>query len=237
LVSGVLRQRGPRAAALVGFGLLGLLASHRRLFHIADAGYVAPPLLFAFVCAAALLRTLAGLEKQRVLRVRLQAILNGGLTLIVGLAFLSRSIQYAADERVPVPGTDGMLSALPDTARDLTEVAAVVRAETGEKNGVVVVPEGGVINYLAGRPNPMRHKISIPGYLRESNEDDFLGDLRRARPETIVFIKRPAGEYGRGSFGEGYGQRTRDWIEKHYVRRPVAAVVAEVYTITGRPGF
>lgn len=237
LVSGLLRRGGPRAAALVGFGFLGLLASHRRLFHIADTGYVAPPLLFAFVCAAGLLRTLVGLEKQWVLRLRLRAILNGALALTVGLAFLGRSIQYASDERVPVPGTGGMLSALPKTARDLALVAAMVRANTGEKNGVVVVPEGGVINYLARRPNPMRHKISIPGYLRESNEEEFLRDLRRARPETIVIVKRPAGEYGRGLFGEGYGQRTRDWIEKHYVQRPVAAAVAEVYTIEGRPGF
>jgi hypothetical protein len=237
LVSGLVRRRGPRAAALAGFGCLGLLASHRRLFHIADAGYVAPPLLFAFVCAAGLLETLVVMEKQRVIRLRLQTILDGALALLIGLAFMGRSIQYAADERVPVPGTDGMLSALPGTARDLTRVTAMVRANTGGTNGVVVVPEGGVINYLARRPNPMRHKISIPGYLRDSNEEEFLRDLRSARPETIVIVKRPAGEYGRGLFGEGYGQRTRDWIEKHYVRRPVAAAIAEVYTLAGRPGF
>jgi len=217
VVSGLLRRRGPRAAALVGFGCLGLLASHRRLFHIADSGYVAPPLLFAFVCAAGLLGTLVGLQKQRALRLRLRAISDGAIALLVGLAFLGRSIQYASDERVPVPGTEGMLSALPGTARDLTRVAAIVRAKTGEKSGVVVVPEGGVINYLAGRPNPMRHKISIPGYLRESNEEEFLRDLRRARPETIVIVKRTAGEYGRGLFGEDYGREIRRWIDENYV--------------------
>jgi hypothetical protein len=237
LVRGLFRGRGPRAAALVGFGCLGLLASHRRLFHIADSGYVAPPLLFAFVCAAGLLRTQVCLEKHRTLRIRLGAILDSAVALLVGLAFLGRSIQYASDERVPVPGTDGMLSAQPKTARDLALVAAMVRANTGQKNGVVVVPEGGVINFLAGRPNPMRHKISIPGYLRESNEDEFLRDLRRARPETIVIVRRAAGEYGRGLFGEGYGQRTRDWIEKHYVHHPVSAAIAKVYTIAWKRGF
>jgi len=90
---------------------------------------------------------------------------------------------------------------------------------------------------LAGHPNPMRHKISIPGYLRESNEDEFLLDLRRARPEAIVIVRRPAGEYGRGLFGEEYGERTRDWIEKHYVHRPVSAAIARVYTIAGRPAL
>jgi hypothetical protein len=231
LAAGLVRHRGPRAAALVGFGCLGLLASHRRLFHIADSGYVAPPLLFAFVCAAGLLRTLVALEKQRALRLRLRRILDGALALLVGLAFLGRAIQYASDERVPVPGTGGMLSALPGTARDLSRVAAVVRAETSEKSGLVVVPEGGVLNALAGRSNPMRHKISLPGYLNESNEEEFLRDLRRARPAAIVILKRPAGEYGRGLFGQGYGQATRDWIESNYVRRPASAAGAEVFTI------
>ena len=231
LAAGLVRRRGPRAAALVAFGLLGLLASHRRLFHIADSGYVAPPLLFAFVCAAGLLRTLVVLEKQHALRIRFCAILDGALALLIGLAFLGRALQYSSDERVPVPGTGGMLSALPGTARDLALVATMVRAETTEKDGLVVLPEGGVLNYLAERPNPMRHKISIPGYLRESNEEDFLRDLQRARPAAIVIVKRPAGEYGRGLFGQGYGQRTRVWIERHYLRRSVPAAAAEVFTI------
>jgi hypothetical protein len=231
LAAGLARQRGPRSTALVAFGCLGLLASHRKLFQIGDSGYVAPPLLFAFVCAAGLLHRLVVLEKRRALRVRFRSTLNGALILLIGLAFLGRALQYSCDERVPVPGTDGMLSALPGTARDLALVATMVRAETSEKDGLVVVPEGGVLNYLAGRPNLMRHKISIPGYLRESNEEEFLRDLRRARPAAIVIVKRPAGEYGRGLFGQGYGERTRDWIERHYFRRPVPAAAAEVFTL------
>ena len=219
LACGLVRRRGSRAAALVGFGCLGLLASHRRLFHIADSGYVAPPLLFAFVCAAGLLRTLVASEMQRPLRLRLRAISDGAIALVVGIAFLGRSVQYASDERVPVPGTNGMLSALPGTARDLAQMAGAVQAKTGEKSGLVVLPEGGVINYLAGRRNPMRHKISIPGYLRESNEEEFLRDLRRARPEAIVIVKRPAGEYARGLFGEDYGREIRRWIGENYDRR------------------
>jgi hypothetical protein len=231
LAAGLARQRGPRAAALAAFGCMGLLASHRRLFHIGDSGYVAPPLLFALVCAAGLLRRLVVLEKEQLLRFRFRAIVDGALVLLIGLAFLGRTIQYSSDERVPVPGTGGMLSALPGTARDLALVAAMVRAETSESGGLVVLPEGGVLNYLAGRPNSMRYKISIPGYLRESNEEDFLRDLQRARPAAIVIVNRPAGEYGRGLFGQGYGERTRRWIERHYFRRPVPAAAAVVFTI------
>lgn len=231
LAAGLARQRGQRAAALAAFGCMGLLASHRKLFEIGDSGYVAPPLLFAFVCAAALLRIHTLREAPRAMRRRFRAVLGVALALLVGLAFVARAIQYGADERVPVPGTAGMLSALPGNASALALVAAAVRRETREGSGLVVLPEGGVLNSLAGRANPMRHKISIPGYLRESNEADFLEDLRRARPEAIVIVRRSAAEYGRGLFGQGYGARTRQWIEKHYSRRAVPAAIAEVFTI------
>ena len=115
-------------------------------------------------------------------------------------------------------------------------VAAAVRAETREGDGLVVIPEGGVLNFLAGRRNPMRRKISIPGYLTESNESAFIGELDRLRPAAIVIVKRPAGEYGRGLFGQGYGERTRAWIEEHYARRPIGVTGAEVFLGSGKAG-
>ena len=81
LGAGLLRRRGPRAAALVGFGCLGLLACHRRLFHISDAGYVAPPLLIAMVCAAGFLRFLVAGETKRIVRIRFKTALDGALVL------------------------------------------------------------------------------------------------------------------------------------------------------------
>ncbi len=142
LAAGLVRRRGPSAAALVAFGCLGLLASHRRLFHLADSGYVAPPLLFAFVCAAGLLRRSVIRETRRALRFRFRAISDGALVLLVGFAFLARAIQYSADERVPLPGTGGILSALPGTARGLALVAAMVRGETSEGRDSSLSPRG-----------------------------------------------------------------------------------------------
>ena len=46
-------RRQPLGAALAGYGALGVLTSHRRVFFLTDGPYVAPPLLFAFVLDAA----------------------------------------------------------------------------------------------------------------------------------------------------------------------------------------
>ena len=118
LVEGWRRGADPRARALLGFGWMGLLASHRRFFFIDDAPYVAPPLLFAFVCAAGLLFAVIQREPEPGRR-RLAAAFGGALAVLVVFAFVGRGLSYASDERVPVPGTAGMLSARPDVAREI----------------------------------------------------------------------------------------------------------------------
>src|SRR5262249_36229857 len=78
---------GRRSAALSAFGLAGLVLSYRRPFHIGDAAYVAPALLFALVCAAGLLRLAVLRQRTRFLRARLSTALAGGVALLAALAF------------------------------------------------------------------------------------------------------------------------------------------------------
>ena len=125
------RCRGrPRAAALGGFGLLGLLAAHRRPFHIGDTPYVAPQLLFAFCCLAGLLHvlTLTVARKGPHERRRLMRVARTALSLLLVAAFAARMFQYASAERTWIPGTGRMLSASEQTARDIAATAEAVRA-------------------------------------------------------------------------------------------------------------
>ena len=82
----------------------------------------------------------------------------------------------------------------------------------------MVFPEGQVLNFLSKRPNPLRQKLYIPGYLTSDNELALLDDLKRKRPRAIVIWNRPTGEYGRGSFGGDYARRINQWIRKNYVQ-------------------
>jgi hypothetical protein len=211
------RRGGPRAAALGGFGLFGLLASHRRVFHIGDSAYVAPPLLFAFVSAAALLGIAVAREPRAVVRRRLRRGISSALVAITVFAFLGRVVQYSSDPRVAIPGTAGMLSARPQLSREIVTVASAVRNGTRPDETLVVFPEGQVLNFLSGRSNPLRQKLYIPGYLTASNELAVLDDLKGKRPRAIVIWNRPTGEYGRGTFGGDYASRIKQWIRQNYV--------------------
>jgi hypothetical protein len=219
LAAGLGRRHGSPAAALAACGFLGLVLSYRRLFHIGDSAYVGPPLIFALISAAGLLRLTIVRRRRADERWRLAAALRWTVAAFVVLAFAGRFWQYASIEAVPIAGTAGMLSAGPSTARELEELSAAIRSATPPGTGLVVFPEGEVLNFLSGRPNPIRHKLYLPGYLTADNEAPILQELARARPAAIVLWRRPVSEYDRGLFGEDYGHRIREWIAANYVRR------------------
>jgi hypothetical protein len=223
LAAGLRRRRGSPAAALAACGFLGFVLSYRRMFHIGDSAYVGPPLLFAFVGAAGLLRIAIASRRRGADRTRMAAGLRWAVAGLVAVAFAGRAWQYASIEAVPLAGTDGMLSAGPEVAREIEELSAAIRVATAPEDGLVVFPEGELLNFLSGRPNPVRHKLYLPGYLAADNEAAVLDELTRARPAAIVLWRRPVSEYDRGLFGEDYGREIRAWIDRNYRLEPFRA--------------
>ena len=216
VVLGLLRGGGPRAAALVAFGSMAVMLSYRRFFNIEDLPYVAPAFLFGLVAALGVLRQLVILQRARATRIRLRRcfqFLLAGLTVV---SFADRIIGYSCDGRVAVPGTDGMLSAPPETARILSSLSAAIASKTKPDDGLAVFPEGEVLNFLSGRRNPLRHKLYLPGYLSDENESDIVSELSGIRPAAIVILNRETPEYGRRFFGKNYGKRVWSLIEENY---------------------
>lgn len=207
--------RGRLAAVLGGFGILGVLAAHRRPFFIGDGPYVAPPVLFAIVCAAGCLAR-ALMARDDGARVALSAWVHRGVLALAAVLFAARLFHYAQDDRVAVAGTGGMLSARPETARRIEVVAEEIRRKSSPGEGLVVFPEGEILNFLSGRPNPIRHKLYLPGYLNRENEAEVLAELVAARPGAIVIWPRQLAEYGGASFGVDYGASLRAWIRANY---------------------
>lgn len=216
LAAGMLRRRGSGAAALAACGALGLVLSYRRIFHIGDSAYVGPPLLFAFVSAAGLVRLAEGRVRAGTARRRMASGLGTLVAALVVAAFAARTWEYRSIEAVPIAGTDGMLTARRELAHEIEELAGAVRAGTRDGDSLVVFPEGEILNLLAGRPNPIRHKLYLPGYLTDANEPAVLAELEAARPAAVVIWNRPVTEYDRSLFGADYGLKIRDWIRANY---------------------
>lgn len=222
IVLGIRAPRQPLGAALAGCGALGLLMSNRRVFFLTDGPYVAPPLLFAFVCAAGCL-TLMLEAREPSRRETLESFAAAALVLLTLVAFAGRLFQYRSDDRVAIAGTDGMLSARPAVARQTELVAETIRRMTPRGSGLVVFPEGELLNFLSGRRNPVRHKLYLPGYVASENESEIVAELSRSRPAAVVIWRRPTGEYGRGFFGEDYGKKIGEWAHVNYEMTPEAS--------------
>ena len=223
LVTGLRRRGGTPAATLAASGALGLLLSYRRPFHIGDSAYVGPPLLFALVSAAGLLHLCVASRRSTAVRARLAPAFRGAAAAVVVAAFAARLWQYASIEAAPIAGTAGMLSAREPLGREIEELAKTVRERTGEGGGLAVFPEGELLNFLSGRPNPIRHKLYLPGYLTADNEAEVLRELEARPPAAVVLWRRPVTEYDRALFGDDYGVAIRRWIEDHYALEPFQA--------------
>jgi hypothetical protein len=212
--------RVPFANALFGFGVLGLLLSHRRFFFIGDGPYVGPPLLFALVCAAGLTSMAVSREANFAARQRLRQGVAVLVVLLTGIAFAVRLVEYGRDDRVAIRGTAGFLTARTELAREIEDLGSAIRAGSSDREGLVVFPEGEVLNFLSGRRNPIRHKLYLPGYVNSANEGQIVEELRRAAPAAVVIWRRSLGEYGFGPFGANYGREIRRWIDRNYNLRP-----------------
>ena len=206
----VLAKRARERAALFGFGLAGTLLFYRRPFHIGDSAYVGPPLVFAFLCAAGLVQWVLDHEQDLRSRERLRTCATVTVLMLTVFGFVGRATGYREDERIAIAGTGGMLSALPEF------LTRAIRRETRADEGLVVFPEGELLNYLTRRHNPMRHKLTIPGYLTADNEEAVLSDLRQTRPAAIVICRRYTSEYGPGEFGTDYGRSIHQWAMDNY---------------------
>jgi hypothetical protein len=221
-------KRGPAASALIGFGSLGLLLSHRRLFFIQDAPYVGPPLLFALVCAGGLCAIVVAREGSGPAQASLRAGVAASVLFLTIVAFGIRVLQYRKDDRIPIKGTAGLLSAHPDLAGEIEGLSGAIRADSSATERLVVFPEGEILNFLAGRRNLLRHKLYLPGYVNAGNEGEIRRELEISPPASVVIWRRTRGEYGAGSFGVDYGRLIRRWIGENYDRRSFRAPASPV---------
>ena len=214
-------RSGRRGALLLAVGLIGLLGSLRRIFDLRDFGYVAPPVLFAVVCAAALVHGSLRL-RERNSRRRVERAVRVALSLALAAFFLLRGSQYTEDARVPIPGTDGFLTASPARAAELAAMARRIREQTPDGSGLAVFPDGAVLNFLSGRENPLRHKLYVAGYLGSTDEGRIIEELRRDAPAAVAIVDRPDGQLPNRVFGVDYGVSVRAWLEERYTLAPVA---------------
>jgi hypothetical protein len=84
---------------------------------------------------------------------------------------------------------------------------------------VAVLPEGALLNFLTGHPNPTPHYSLEPPELAALGVETVLAGYRAHPPDYVVLIAWGGDEYGVGTFGNpSWGGDLVRWVERDYDR-------------------
>ena len=81
---------------------------------------------------------------------------------------------------------------------------------------VAVVPEGTSLDFFAGRRNPLRDEILVPGMLAHEGEQRAIDDLRKTNTRFFLVANRSTREFGQTSFGRDYDVDLMAWVEDNF---------------------
>lgn len=200
------------AAALMARMILNGRIYHYGFVQAALAGCIIPAILFGELPEWLGLRT-----RERMLVTVLVAAL-----IVPGVVVIARASQNLLRAKTSLvgEGSDRFYAfsrQMEPTGEIVNAVVATLNKQT-RREGLLVLPEGIMINYLARLPS------TVPYYFFHSTSPQLVSELEAKPPARVVVISRDLREYGVERYGDtpGGGQEVLTWLGQHY--RQVARV-------------
>ena len=153
------------------------------------------------------------------------AAMAGCLALIApGVVILAaQSRQMLSLKTLPVGEGNNRFLAFPSpvdpTGELVGQASAWLRvAAAGRPQTLLVLPEGEMINYLAGMPSPVAPFFFYSAATRGGRGAEIVRQLERSPPDWIVLVSRDLREYGVQRYGESpeQGGQILDWAGDRY---------------------
>lgn len=127
------------------------------------------------------------------------------------LSLIAAHDAYARKTVVTTTDRGAFKDSLPDRA------AAIKALQGLPMRSFVVVPEGLTLNYLLRAQVPIRyHTFTPPEAADPGMETRILEEFELKRPEWVLIVPRPVGEFGARGFGMDYGQRFATYLRARY---------------------
>lgn len=118
----------------------------------------------------------------------------------------------------PVTVVESRMGRIVADGRQVPTIAAAVawcRNNISQRETLLCVPEGIMLNYLAERRSPSRFTNFMPTEVLLFGEAAILSDLRQNSPDWIIIAPKNTDEWG-VRFGQGFLDQTILWIENNY---------------------
>ena len=101
-------------------------------------------------------------------------------------------------------------------AKVINETLSFLENKTTEKDTVLVLPEGGMFNYSAGRKTNLKYYQLIPNHIEALGEEKIADDLSNNPPDYIIILNTDYSIYGTPRFCEDFGQKICEFVYKNY---------------------
>ncbi|NTV29656.1 MAG: hypothetical protein HGA80_06210 [Candidatus Omnitrophica bacterium] len=98
----------------------------------------------------------------------------------------------------------------------LDEIMTYLRSNARPGETLVVMPEGVMLNFLLGMPNPTPYYDFIPTTIALASEEVMLQSLQEHPPEYVVYLERDMSEYGARYLGRDYARTIGRWVDSRY---------------------
>ncbi len=139
---------------------------------------------------------------------------------IVGMAIFAVAVNYATLSRrqrtYEISTSRGRLLAEPDFGRPLSEAMRFAQEQTSPGEYLLSFPQGTSINFLIGRPYPLKEENIVPGFLTGAREAEAIRRIAEHRVPLILIGNLSTPEYRDRVFGVDYNQNLMRWINEHY---------------------
>lgn len=195
-----------------GFAIFSLLLLLKILLNVNAANYG----FFLAMPGAILMTGWVVHNKHWTLRV---PVLTAIVFFIAAHVLLSQ--QSYASKGVPVgEGADRFITLSEQYAsshgRSYSELLPWLRSNIRPDEGMVVLPEGVMINYLARRQNPGKLFEFHPALVEAMGENQVLNLLQESDPAYILITDRETSIFGARFFGKDYGLNIAEWVNREY---------------------
>jgi hypothetical protein len=104
------------------------------------------------------------------------------------------------------------------TAPYINEALKYLQSNMAPNETVLVLPEGGMINYLLRRQSGSQYLLFVPTEFDIFGEENILNDIKSGSPDYVVLIHRDTSEFGLTFFGKDYAVKIFDYLKRNYAR-------------------
>jgi hypothetical protein len=135
---------------------------------------------------------------------------------IAAASLLLHTDAYFRQKSALLAAGQTQLHADPDRAAPLQAAVELISNETPAGATLAAYPDGAMLNFLTGRPNPTPYFNLMPHEVAYFGEENILASLQAAPPDYIALVDKDTSPFGPRAFGRDYAAAIGAWITENY---------------------